>query len=77
MIRLRLLFWIAGTLCLTPITAIFVDKTGGYKDIVVRISSDVPEDACSAILANVKVNLTFSCPPDGADQSEIFCQIIS
>ena len=37
------------------ILAIQLDKDGGYTDIVVRISSTVPEDSCPKILANIKV----------------------
>ena len=32
-----------------------LDKDGGYKDIVVRVSSSVPEDSCPKIMANIKV----------------------
>ena len=39
------------------ITAIKIDPDGGYKDLVIRISSDggVPETDCPKILYNIKV----------------------
>ena len=39
------------------ITAIKIDPDGGYKDLVIRISSDggVPENDCPKILYNIKV----------------------
>ena len=39
------------------ITAIKIDPDGGYKDLVIQISSDgsVPENDCPKILYNIKV----------------------
>ena len=55
---LKLASAILSTLMLltsTSTTAIQVDKDGGYTDIVVKISSSVPEDSCPKILTNIKV----------------------
>ena len=43
------------------ITAIKIDPDGGYKDLVIQISSDgsVPENDCPKILYNIKVRKLF------------------
>ena len=44
---------------LSFITGMKMDPDGGYKDLVIRISSDgsVPENDCPKILYNLKVRL--------------------
>ena len=44
---------------LSFITGMKIDPDGGYKDLVIRISSDgsVPENDCPKILYNLKVRL--------------------
>lgn len=39
--------------------SISLDPDGGYKDIVIRINKDVPEDQCPQIIAGLKVRLIF------------------
>ena len=49
------------TLMINLIAAMKIDPDGGYKDLVIRISSDgsVPENDCPKILYNLKVRMTF------------------
>ena len=48
---------------LSFITGMKIDPDGGYKDLVIRISSDgsVPENDCPKILYNLKVRLISCC----------------
>ena len=55
-VNLLLLFKII-LMMMSLITAIKIDPDGGYKDLVIQISSDgsVPENDCPKILYNIKV----------------------
>ena len=67
-IMLKTILTLLATSTTVSVSAIQIDKDGGYTDIVVKISSSVPEESCPKILTNIKVKTTHKF---------YFCLIIS
>ena len=52
-LTLLLVAWLVGWIHCSRIT---VDSDGGYRNVVIKIADNVPEDLCFTLLQNIKVS---------------------
>ena len=50
----KLIFWLS-LISVVSTSQVFLDKYGGYRGVVVKISEDVEEAKCGQIIQNLKV----------------------